>query len=478
MESVAENLRTVRTEEIDDPIAGPYMGWGIWAGARYFDGRSFTLEYNTTGFGDGAPLFSWLLIDWMWADLEPEEGRYQWDELDAIVHFWSDHGKQIELRVWITDDPGWNGAPGNTVCPEWLWKDGAPFHEYRGYDNTIKREPSYADPSYEKVYLPKARKFLSAVVERYGKPGSPITQWGAMGYGQWGEWHTYVSRYPWPNVEIKHRVLSKVVNMYAEVFGGRLLRIALAPEDNPRPIKTMTDFLYDQAVGLALEKGFALAYHGFIDGRDPLCKWMFMKYWRRLSLWAEGNWSYTEVKDEGTHGTLNENLDVMTDWHSTYAHLYMDADSYKRAMKEDRETFERGLRKGGLGYRLVLTEVSWDLSLRPGDLLVLRQEWVNRNCARLYIRHALKVYLTDFDGEEKYSEVDDGFDSTSWTAGETYHVNSVFHLLKGLLPGDYDVRLALVGEDGRPRIKLGITGEDSEGRYRLGTLRILAPKNQ
>lgn len=132
MESVAENLRTVRTEEIDDPIAGPYMGWGIWAGARYFDGRSFTLEYNTTGFGDSAPLFSWLLIDWMWADLEPEEGRYQWDELDAIVHFWGDHGKQIELRVWITDDPGWNGAPGNTVCPEWLWKDGAPFHEYRG----------------------------------------------------------------------------------------------------------------------------------------------------------------------------------------------------------------------------------------------------------------------------------------------------------------------------------------------------------
>src|SRR5690348_11635792 len=71
-------VKTVVPQEIDDPLSNPYMGWGLWAGPRYLDGRSFTLEYNTTGFGDDAPLFGWVLIDWMWSDLEPQEGRYDW----------------------------------------------------------------------------------------------------------------------------------------------------------------------------------------------------------------------------------------------------------------------------------------------------------------------------------------------------------------------------------------------------------------
>src|SRR5690348_16543964 len=68
-------IRAVVPAEHNAPLTNPYMGWGLWAGPRYFDGREFSLEYNTTGFGDDAPLFGWVLIDWMWSDLEPQEGR-------------------------------------------------------------------------------------------------------------------------------------------------------------------------------------------------------------------------------------------------------------------------------------------------------------------------------------------------------------------------------------------------------------------
>jgi hypothetical protein len=461
--------------EIDDPLPNPYMGWGIWAGPRYFDGRPFTLEYNTSNFGDDAPLFSWVLIDWMWSDLEPQEGQYNWKDLDTIINYWAARGKQIDLRVWITDDPGWNGAPGNEVCPEWPWKAGAHYREYIGEGKSKKREPAYADPSYEKIYLPKARKFLTALAERYDKPESPIVMWGAMGYGQWGEWHTFWSVYPWPNVEFKHRLLTHVVNMYADVFKVKQLRIACAPENNPAPINSLEDYLYGQAVDVALSKGWALAYHGFIDGQGLWCKQLFQKYYRRMPMWAESNWSYTDAKNQHNHGTLDEYLRVYSDWHANYAHYYMDAESYKRAMREDRNHFEKGLQSGGLGYRLVLTRASWSEEIPAGNLFLLLEQWVNRNVGRLYKRHPLKVYLTDAEGNEKFSEVDRSFDETDWVAGETYPVISVFHLPKALAPGAYDVRVALVDGAGRPRIRLAIEGADSSGRYKLGSIRIHPP---
>jgi hypothetical protein len=126
------SLKIVIPAEHNKPLTNPYMGHGIWAGPRFFDGRPFTLEYNTTGFGDDASLFGWVLMDWMWSDLEPQEGKYYWKDLDALINFWGQRGKQIYLRVWITDDPGWAGAPGNEVDPEWLWKSGAKFRAYMG----------------------------------------------------------------------------------------------------------------------------------------------------------------------------------------------------------------------------------------------------------------------------------------------------------------------------------------------------------
>jgi hypothetical protein len=182
----------------------------------------------------------------------------------------------------FTDDPGWNGAPGNEVCPDWLWKAGAHYREYTGEGKTRKREPDYADPTYETIYLPKVRKFFSALAERYDKRESPVVMWGAMGYGQWGEWHTFWSRYPWPNAEFKHNVLAKVVDMYSEIFREKQLRIACAPEDNPVKLKRLNDYLYGQAVDVALSKGWALAYHGFIDGQGQYCKQLFQTYYRQL----------------------------------------------------------------------------------------------------------------------------------------------------------------------------------------------------
>jgi len=469
----SQRIKTVIPAEIDGPVNNPYMGWGLWAGPRYFDGRPFTLAYNTTGFGDDAPLFSWVLIDWMWSDLEPLEGQYYWKDLDTVMDYWAARGKQVELRIWITDDPGWAGAPGNEVCPEWLWKAGARYREYTGEGSSKKREPDYTDPTYQTVYLPKARKFLMALAERYDKPQSPVVLWGLFGYGQWGEWHTLWSHYPWPNEDVKHKVLAQLVNLYADIYKVKKLSISYCFDTDLKEVTSLGDYLYRQGLDAAIPKHYALARHAFIDGFDYYDKQVMETYWKQDPMWAEGNWAYTAVKDEGIHGTLDENIDVMFDWHSNWGHFYMDAESYKRAMREDRASFERGLESGGLGFRLLPTRVSWPAELPAGDLFLMRETWVNRNVGRLYQRLPLKLYLTDARGNEKFSEVDSGFDESSWVRGETYPVINIFHLPKDLSPGEYDVRMALVDETGKPQINLAIQGQDAEKRYKLGTIRIL-----
>jgi len=104
-------LATARPRENEAPIVNPYCGWGLWAGPRFFDSRRFNVEYNTKGLGDDAPLFSWVLSDRMWSDLEPKEGEFDWNDLDKVGDYWKARDKQLVVRLWVTSDPGWAGAP-------------------------------------------------------------------------------------------------------------------------------------------------------------------------------------------------------------------------------------------------------------------------------------------------------------------------------------------------------------------------------
>jgi len=480
----------IKPTEINDGINNPWMGWGLWAGPIYFDGTSRTLQENTIAFGDDAPLFDWVLLDWMWADLEPEEGYFTWDELDAVIDYWASRGKQINLRVWTTEDPGWNGAPGaSEVCPNWLFEAGLHWHDYTGEGNAAKREPDYAHPSFREIYVPRLQNFLNALAARYDKPGQPFNFLGNMSYGQWGEWHTLWSHYLWPSERVKHDILANLVTLYADTFKHTDLAISCCfdsfnyadgPKDNQdhdtwRRLVAQDDpqdFLYRQGLDVALERGYILGRHGFIDGILHTDRVIMEAEWRRRAFYAEGNWSYLDLKNHGTHGTVDENIDHMLEYHSNYGHFYVDAAAYRRIVAEDAERFARGLRPGGLGYRLVLAQAGYPDAIAPGQLLVIRQRWANRNAGRCYKRHPLKLYLIDSAGNTVHTDTDMAFDQTGWVRGETHEVTSVFRTPKDLPEGTYDVRLAMVGWDGAPALRLGVAGTDDQKRYSLGTLQV------
>jgi hypothetical protein len=411
-------------------------------------------------------------------------------ELDAIMDYWGQRGKQINLRVWVTDDPGWNGAPGaEQACPNWVYDAGLRWHAYTGEASAAKREPDYMDPSYDAVYLPRLRNFLTALAERYDRPENPFNFIGNMSYGQWGEWHTMWSKYAWPSRRAKHDRLAQLVNLYADTFNHVDLAISccfdtflFGPEAEPfKRWPTFfeqiahddpADLLYRQGLDVALERGYLLGRHGFIDGMAYTDRVIMEAEWRRRAFYAEANWSYLDVVNHATHGTVDENIEVMLEWHSNYGHFYMDAASYRRAMAEDESRFARGLEPGGLGYRLALTQAAYPDSVRPGQLLLLRQRWLNHNVGRCYRRHPLRLYLVEPTGRTAFAKTDTSFDPTAWVRGETHEMTSMFQLPADLPPGTYDLRVALADWQGRPALRLGIAGDDGEKRYRLGALTV------
>ena len=470
---------TVHPEEIAGPIPNPYMGIGLWVGPRYYGmdpQKNYTVEDLTTGFGDDAPLFNWVMVDWDWASLEPHEGQFDWREFDTVAQYWSKRGKQLVVRLWVTDDAGWNGNPGLPVLPQWLWDKGLKSHEYVGNGGKKVLEPAYTDPSFHSVYLPALQKLLTSFAERYDKPNTPVIFLQATGYGQWVDWASWYSKVQFPSMQAKHEVLASVMQTYIGIFHHiPLFEMAATDWDKDRYL-TLNQLLYAKALDVAEANNFGFIWTGFIDGLGGTYDRVEMeRFWRQHPIFAEGNWSYDEMKDQHTHGSLDENIAGAVDWHSNFFHLYFGPDVYKRAMREDRPALERALGPGGLGYRLVPTSLSWPAQLPSGHLLVLHQNWINRNAGRLYVAQPLKLYLTSSDGKEIFSEVNQGVNESNWIQGETYPLMSVFHLPTTVPPGQYDVRIALVDSSGKPTIRLGIAGEDAEHRYKVGQIQILPP---
>ena len=476
-------VRTVKLTEIQDPLTNPYGGWGIWVAPRQlgYTKPDYTVASNTTEFGDDAPLFGWVMVDWDWAHLEPKEGVFDFEDLDAVIQYWATRGKQFVLRLWVTSDPGWkNEASSVSVVPQWLWDKGLKYREYVvtgtvDISSSLKqRQPDYLDPSYEALYLPALQKLLHAIASRYDKPGTPIVLVQIVGYGEWVDFSAWFLKYPWPDFEIKRVFFTRLVDLFASTFKNIQLMMAYMGDWDKNPEWSVKTLLESQAADVAIAKGACLEDTGFIVARAGT-RWTRLvvdQYWKTLPFLGEG-WAYDEIKDVGTYGTIAENAKIVLQYHTNFYHFYSFAQSYRRMMRDDRPVLETGLRRGGLGHRLVLSSASWPRQVPAGHLLLIDQEWTNRNVGRLYVHHPLKVCLLDGQGQERFSGLDWDIDVTSLLKDEVHTRTSVIQLPEDLSSGEYELRVALADKSGKPRIRLAIQGGDAEMRYKLGTVRIL-----
>ena len=189
-----DDLQRVRFREVDTLFANPGQGW-------------MSQQRSPTRVTRFPCSIAYIRFDW--ADVEPQEGQYNWKFIDDVISAWKPRGAAVAMRVMTANAH----SGGYYSSPKWLFDAGCKGFEYNagGGDPTsggraIPRiEPDYADP----IYLAKHGAFIAALGKRYdGTPGVEFLDIGS--YGIWGEWHT---THPAPVA-----VRKQIVDMYLQAF--------------------------------------------------------------------------------------------------------------------------------------------------------------------------------------------------------------------------------------------------------------------
>lgn len=417
-----------RFNETEEAFANPGQGWMVMQRIPQREGR---FPYSVAYFRLS------------WEELEPAEGRFNWQLIDESLQAWGKRDVRIAFRIMTASAH----TKGYYCSPKWLFDAGCRSYDYLvgGADPTAggtritRVEPDYGDP----LFLQKHGRFIEALARHCdGNPGIEFVDIGS--YGIWGEWHTKHAQ-PWP-------IRKQIIDMYLSGF-------------HKTPLVSMSD----DAEALA----YALA-HGTGFRRDGVG-----------SPWHEANWIGSK-KYAAVHGFADQwkQAPVVFEWYGNYDYLQQRSWSFDRAldfMKANHVTFindnvgkvpadqmpklQQLARLAG--YRFVLREVSHPGRVETGKALTVDMKWSNVGVGKLYRRHSLVLYLLDPNGTIVCHNVQSHVDPTAWLPGDVT-VKASLAVPTTVHAGQYTVGVALVNPDSdKPAICLACTAPHTNRLYRL-----------
>jgi hypothetical protein len=129
------------------------------AGLLYYAKADYAFADNRAVIAN--PYVSGALFQVIWSEVEKQEGRCDWRELDRWIQPWLDAGKCVAIRImWITSG-AWPRPYYKTPTPRWVWEKGAKFAYLAATGTEI---PLIWDPVYQQC----AWRFLEQFAARYG----------------------------------------------------------------------------------------------------------------------------------------------------------------------------------------------------------------------------------------------------------------------------------------------------------------------
>lgn len=178
--------------------------------------RSIRVEYAYSSEAMGNPLMGYapsawhetvnddvtlLYVDITWRELEPEEGVYDWEQIESENQFsrWRAEGKHVVLR-FVCDIPS---DEEHMDIPDWLYEkldgDGTKYDTSYGYGFS----PNYNNEEFIACH----QRAVAALGERYGD--DTLISYVELGsLGHWGEWHVKYSagidRIPMQDVRMQY----------------------------------------------------------------------------------------------------------------------------------------------------------------------------------------------------------------------------------------------------------------------------------
>lgn len=155
-----------------------------------------------------------------WRDLEPEEGKYNWEPIERQMERAAKMGVPFSFRVMCASSH--SSTP--YAAPEWVFeKKGAKFAKFMnrpggdsatGDTKFARVTPIFDDPIFIKCHA----RFIKALAEKYdGDPRISTIDIGS--YGNWGEWHCTSLGLKKPDVRPHSpEIRRKYADMYLQNF--------------------------------------------------------------------------------------------------------------------------------------------------------------------------------------------------------------------------------------------------------------------
>ena len=353
---------------------------------------------------------SLLYMDITWAELEPEEGVYNWASIDeeSQISRWRKEGKHLVFR-FVCDIPG---EEAHMDIPEWLYeKSGEAGRWYDGEDGK-GFAPDYNSPTIISCH----KKAVRAIGEHFGQDGLiSYVELGSLGH--WGEWHVNYSegiqRIP------REAVRDKYILPWTEAFPDAMILMR-------RPFASAEKYgfgLYNDMTG---QPEATQSWLGWINnggeydqtGEKNVIVPM-NDFWKTAPSGGEftSSLSMEEMLDTNLSGTV----EMLREAHTTFLGPKIPDENYVDGYKEVLKN---------MGYRLWISMAELKNTAKGSRL---KLTWENSGVAPMYKEWPVYVYIEDESGKLveksrisiKISSLLPGEKATTLTALETERLNSL-----------------------------------------------------
>lgn len=423
----SERRTIVTPREIYDVLHNPGMGF---ADFHFGFGHPPSLEEY--------PKTTVAYFRWPWADLEPEEGRYNFELVDRVIGEAQAKGESLAIRIVSEYKSG---------TPRWLLDKGVA--NIKESDGVF---PDYNNPT----FLEYHRRLLKAFGERYGK-AAVLDHVDIGSVGCWGEWNTAccegeikpICQDYFPT-EANQRA---IMDWYFEYFSGIPLVM-----------------LHNGPLRYAASRGAGWRGDCFGDYGYFTPDWNHMEHAYPPSLedpivadaWKQGPVQFEvcgyihEWYERGFD--LDKILQKGLEWHVSV----LNAKS-KPVPAAWRARFDEFLKK--MGYRLVLRSLTHETRGSAGQPLSLRSRWENVGVAPVYRPWPL-AYRLRRDSGEVVGQWRSEARLQDWLPGGPHEVSDLIELPGNLSPGEYGLDIAVLDrEGGAPHLDLAIEGKRPDRWY-------------
>ena len=353
---------------------------------------------------------SLLYMDITWAELEPEEGVYNWASIDEEnqISRWRKEGKHLVFR-FVCDIPS---DEEHMDIPEWLYEKSGKAGKW--YDGEYGKgfAPDYNNPTIISCH----EQAVKALGEHFGQDGLiSYVELGSLGH--WGEWHVNYSEgiqripreavrdkyiLPWTEAFPDARILMRRPFASAERYGFGLYNDMTG---QPEATQSWFDWInnggeYDQTG----EKNVIVPMKDF---------------WKTAPSGGEftSSLSMEEMLDTNLSGTV----EMIREAHTTFLGPKIPDENYVDGYKEVLKN---------MGYRLWISMAELKNTAKGSRL---KLTWENSGVAPMYKEWPVYVYIEDESGKLveksrisiKISSLLPGEKATTLTALETERLNSL-----------------------------------------------------